>query len=209
MTKKSEKKVIGFIILFLIIILASMLIRVFNENTEVKITEKTYELYIEGDNLLNDNINRLNNICTIDNDPSTKFKLNEKYNNNKDYDLINDVLCGEITYYINPLNMSFLRKEEKFYLKDITHFPRSSFYIEDYEKLRNTEYEIVYDYIVSITEIKEKKDFNNIYKNNEIYRINAKSEMQQNYEKQIKYEIEQLKAVNNIIKYFEYNLDNT
>lgn len=186
-----------------------MLIRVFNENTEVKITEKTYELYIEGDNLLNDNINRLNNICTIDNDPSTKFKLNEKYNNNKDYDLINDVLCGEITYYINPLNMSFLRKEEKFYLKDITHFPRSSFYIEDYEKLRNTEYEIVYDYIVSITEIKEKKDFNNIYKNNEIYRINAKSEMQQNYEKQIKYEIEQLKAVNNIIKYFEYNLDNT
>lgn len=207
MKKYLNKKVVS--IIALLIILIPNLIKFNNEYTNIKINKETYNLYNTANQLLNDNRQEFNNLCLIDEKSEKKYMLNEKYKNNKDYDLINDFLCEQLSEYTSPIELISLKKEEKFYFKNITHFPKSIFHERSFENLKYTEYEIVYNYIITINNIKNKNDFYNPYKNNNIYKINFKLKMQENYEKQIKYEIEQLKAINNIIKYFEYKLENT
>lgn len=104
--------------------------------------------------------------------------------------------------------MIFYKKYQSIDSNLASNLPYKTIYIPYFEKLKDTEYEIVYNYALSIRNMKDKNDFYDIYKNYNVYKLTAKKHIKENYEKQIKYEIEELKAIYNIIEYFEYKLEN-
>lgn len=204
-----------FIILFafFLLIIIPYFIKTYNEYTPIKASEEAHMLYNDATKILNDSQTRINNMCIINNAEKKEYILDTKYQNNIDYDLISNTICNDILNSLNEVQilMFVSKKKDSIHFQDIKDLSLIIHYrINEYHfyNLRNTKYNLIYYYLISIHELENENSFYDLYDEFRIYKPNAKKYMISNYEKILQYELVELKFLNNTIKYFEYELAN-
>lgn len=209
--KPRDKKIllIGIIVIVLVITIPTC-IMVYNENSKTEVRVNAYQLYEDGEIMYNKAKEKLYNLCVVNQNSNINedYVLDLKYSNYDDYELISGKLCHnlELTFRNATFDMDILKKEKYFYLKNQGMY-HSSLDHHHFESLIDTEYEIIYNYIASVNYAREGVDFNDLYKNNKIYFLKAKEEINEYYEKKLTYEYEDLKLFYNLFNFIEKELD--
>ncbi len=182
----------------------------FDKNIPIRINSEAERLYEEALKIQEDSLDRINKVCKYNEEKET-YTLNKKYKKNKDYKLINDFLCTgmieeldnaskELTILNVPKELSY--KE----IKELT-YEYYNYNSEYYSLLNHTDYEIIYEYYVSLLKGQNDNDFYNL--------VTVKTKTQRewywyvssSYEKILNNELNTLEFFNNTIKYFENELN--
>lgn len=210
----NKRIIYAFIILLIILfILIPNTISIYNRHSRIKVNNESYENYKIAEKIYFDSKERIKNICHIEeNEESQYYKLNSEFLSHKEAKLIEEAICEEIgDDLIVYTQYEVLQKKDK-----LKHTDSSLVYYAQLDKLyknqiseeqykiyfENTQHEIIYNYLLSVHNYANKEKFKIV----NIKSLNAKQIMLNNYNLKLKYEIEELKFINNTIKYFEYYL---
>lgn len=211
---KNKKLIYGLIIIILVILIPNS-INIYNRYTKIKVNNESYKYYETAEKIFNDSKKEIKTICHIEkNGEFEEYKLNVEYQNHPDAKLINEAICNDIGD-----NIIVYSKYEVLQKKDeLKHNDPSLIYYAQLDTLyknqipesqfkiyfENTNHEIIYNYLLTVHLYTNKNQFKKV----NLKSLKAKQTMLNNYNLTLKYEIEELKFINNTIKYFTNYLKN-
>lgn len=211
---KNKNLIYGLLIIILLILIPNST-NIYNRYTKIKVNTESYNHYETAEKIFNDSKEKIKTICHIEkNGEFEEYKLNIEYQNHKDAELINDAICNDIGD-----NIIVYSKYEVLQKKvELKHNDPSLIYYAQLDTLyknqisesqfkiffENTNHEIIYNYLLTVHTYTNKNQFKKV----NIKALNAKKAMLNNYNIKLKYEIEELRFINNTIKYFTNYLNN-
>lgn len=211
MVKKINIKIIIIFIItisFLVLALYSYF-KSFDKDITIRINNEAERLYEEALKIQEDSRDRINKVCKYNEEKDT-YTLNKKYKKNKNYKLINEFLCTGMVEELENANkeLTILNVPDELSYQEIKkltykYYNYNSSY---YSLLNHTDYEIIYEYYVSLLKGQNDNDFYNL--------VTVKTKTQRewywyvssSYEKILNNELNTLEFFNNTIKYFENSL---